>query len=760
MKKLLRTVLILILLLGMLSVYVFAADTAYQQSIALSDGTTLYNEIRTSGSTDAPKNVQCSYVICKQEAAVRPIVAYGNTLYGRSDMSAIAKYLKDSDLSLVAGVNGSFFDMSNGIPYGFVVTDGILRSSGNTNSIGFYPNGTAVIGMPELTVELVLNSGESIPLSYNKAATKQNGLVLYSQDYDAKTKNTIPCYHVVLHPVESSAAQLCVKEKVRLEVTGMLEDTQSCPIPDGSFVLAIAESTEYLTSLELLKSMEIGDTMQVRTSVSSDWENVLYACGGGDMLVENNAVCTAFTLDSAADSRARTAAGIRPDGSLVLFTADETSTSAGMTLAALAERMQQLGCITAINLDGGGSTTLGATYPGYASAATVNTPSDGAMRPCANFIYLVRDITDPLPASKLYVYPYSGCVLPGAQVSLTIKAADRSYMAAALPENGAVTAEGGKVEKGILTVAPDVSTVTVTAAAGSARGTAVFQVPDTVTGITLKKSSGTASLSKLQAGAESVTKLTASASWFGKTVYARNESFQWQADPAIGTVTADGTFTAAKVTKSTSGNLTVSYGSYIRTLPVTVSPADPFSDVKGHWAEDYINTLYYEGVLAGSTVNGKLCYRPGASMTRQEFIVALLRYLGTDVSRYASDTLPFDDASSISDWASDAMKAAYSLGYLSGSSSGGKLLSNPGSTISRQEAMVILSRTLKLGQTQDLTVLSKFTDSGKIADWAKNALAAMVEKGIISGSNGKLNPTGNVTRAEVAKMLYMMKYPE
>ena len=42
--------------------------------------------------------------------------------------------------------------------------------------------------------------------------------------------------------------------------------------------------------------------------------------------------------------------------------------------------MAELGCVTALNLDGGGSTSLGAIYPGYASGTTVNQPEDGALR--------------------------------------------------------------------------------------------------------------------------------------------------------------------------------------------------------------------------------------------------------------------------------------------------------------------------------------------------------------------------------------------
>lgn len=203
------------------------------------------------------------------------------------------------------------------------------------------------------------------------------------------------------------------------------------------------------------------------------------------------------------------------------------------------------------------------------------------------------------------------------------------------------------------------------------------------------------------------------------------------------------------------GTITASYGETSFTLKVTVGSSQPFADTKGHWAESYITDLYYAGTLQGSTKDGKLYYRPDASMTRQEFIVAMMRYLGTDLSAYQSVSLPFADSSSIADWAKSAMQAAYSLGYLTGSKTNGQLLAKPGATISRQEAMTILSRTKDFPEA-DLNTLSAFSDSGKIADWAKTALAQMAQQKIISGSKGKLNPTGKVTRAEVAKMLYML----
>ena len=60
----------------------------------------------------------------------------------------------------------------------------------------------------------------------------------------------------------------------------------------------------------------------------------------------------------------------------------------------------------------------------------------------------------------------------------------------------------------------------------------------------------------------------------------------------------------------------------------------------------------------------------------------------------------------------------------------------------------------------DRTALSRFSDASLVADWAAESVAAMIERNIIGGSNGKLNPTGKVTRAEVAKMLYALKYQQ
>ena len=95
-----------------------------------------YTEMTHAEETVAgPKNILQEHVLTYEPGKkVQPMVIYGSTLYGRSTMSKIAAYLEDENLALVAGVNGSFFDMSTGIPYGAVVTDGFARAAASTPS--------------------------------------------------------------------------------------------------------------------------------------------------------------------------------------------------------------------------------------------------------------------------------------------------------------------------------------------------------------------------------------------------------------------------------------------------------------------------------------------------------------------------------------------------------------------------------------------------------------------------------------------------
>lgn len=85
-------------------------------------------------------------------------------------------------------------------------------------------------------------------------------------------------------------------------------------------------------------------------------------------LVENGQVCAGLVNGSAP----RTAVGLKRDGSLVMYTIDgrQSGYSIGATLTQVAERMSSSGCVTALSLDGGGSSRASSrrspTHDGFA----------------------------------------------------------------------------------------------------------------------------------------------------------------------------------------------------------------------------------------------------------------------------------------------------------------------------------------------------------------------------------------------------------
>ena len=693
-------------------------------------------------------------VSCAPGGSALARVVYGATLYGETAMDGIEAYPAAQGLSVLAGVNGSFFDFGTGIPYGCVITDGALRTTGDLEAVGFRADGSAIIGKPGAAVRLTFPDGTQMDCHLNKTLTASNGMVLYTRDYDGRTKNTQKAYHVILLP---DGPDLVPGTTRKATVTGT-QEAVSCPIPAGGFVLSMAADTQYPATLQnLLKPLKEGDAIQISTQIDPAWADVVCACGGMEILVSSGAVKQDFLLSSAKQRAARTAVGIRGDGTVLFYTVDNAGGSTGMTLPELAEKMTSLGCVDALNLDGGGSTALRARLPGTREMQTINTPSDGKLRRCANFLFLLRQEEPAGTAEHLYAYPYGVYLLPGGSVELTLTATDAQGVPAEIPQDVSLAAEGGEItgERTFTARTPGMAAVFL--AAGAASGSLTLTVLESPESITiLREADGKAGGGSLSCG--ETLDLTARAQYAGNAVYASDKSFIWRCDSAIGAIDENGLFTPVKTYTPLQGVIFCAAGSCESRIAVTVLPDYPFPDTEYHWAREPVKAMYDRGVLKGSEQDGVPRFRPDDPMTRQEFLTALVRSLGTDVKQYDETVLPFADADAIADWAAPALRAAYALGYLNGSAQGDALYALPASPISRQEAMTILARTLPEEAAQpDGDPLAVFPDAVAVADWARAGLSRMVAGGIISGMNGELRPRDAVTRAQVAKMLAAMK---
>jgi len=169
------------------------------------------------------------------------------------------------------------------------------------------------------------------------------------------------------------------------------------------------------------------------------------------------------------------------------------------------------------------------------------------------------------------------------------------------------------------------------------------------------------------------------------------------------------------------------------------------------WAHQEVDALALGGVINGE---GDHLYYPGNPITRADFIVMLDRAYNMS-SAVESGKVPskgtFIDVPSNA-YYSDAVKSAKALGVTSGAS-GNHFW--PQQQMTRQDAMVFLKRTLDCTNViLKPTSITKFSDHLQVADYATEAVSALIGAGIIDGVNGRLNPGAKVTRAEMAVMLY------
>jgi len=112
------------------------------------------------------------------------------------------------------------------------------------------------------------------------------------------------------------------------------------------------------------------------------------------------------------------------------------------------------------------------------------------------------------------------------------------------------------------------------------------------------------------------------------------------------------------------------------------------------------------------------------------------------------------------DWFSGSVAKANEYGIINGMGNGSFM---PNRAISRQEAMVIIAKAMKiakmdttLNEAETSTQLSRFNDSNSVSAWAKASTATCTKLGVMEGSNGSLRPQSNITRAETATVIMKM----
>ena len=178
------------------------------------------------------------------------------------------------------------------------------------------------------------------------------------------------------------------------------------------------------------------------------------------------------------------------------------------------------------------------------------------------------------------------------------------------------------------------------------------------------------------------------------------------------------------------------------------NPVPNFTDINGHWAKEHILFTVSRGLFSGTS---ETTFSPNTTLTRGMFVTALGRLAGIDPADYQNRK--FTDVKANA-YYSPYVNWAVSKGIVSGTTS---TTFAPDSNITREQMAVIMKNyAVKMGYSIPKTLEAvTFADNAQISSWAKDAVKAMQQAGVLSGKeNNRFDPQGNATRAEAATVLH------
>ncbi|MBD3331042.1 hypothetical protein GF354_05985 [Candidatus Peregrinibacteria bacterium] len=172
-----------------------------------------------------------------------------------------------------------------------------------------------------------------------------------------------------------------------------------------------------------------------------------------------------------------------------------------------------------------------------------------------------------------------------------------------------------------------------------------------------------------------------------------------------------------------------------------------FIDTNDHWAENYIQDLYSQGIIGGYDENH---FGPDNDITRAEFMKIAINAFDIELPTNGEVILPFTDTTN-DEWYAPYVFAAYNSGIVTGYNDG---TFGPNTKINRAEALKVLLETAQVELTENSDLI--FPDV-VVGQWFTKYVNYAANQGIVGGyQDGTFGPANNLKRGEVAKIVSLM----
>lgn len=751
---------------------ILGSESITEASLPISEGTVLHTNTFYSNQSGVGFQRE-NYVEYSPNKNSIPVIVSDKYLFGRRTVNQMVSSLMNQGIYPVMMMNSDFFSLQTGVPMSHQVENGILITKDNQilDSVGINEDGTAFIAPLQINTTITVGENTVVIDNFNKYRQPYT-IYMLNEKFSETTEAKTPGLNVI---IGNLTGDITINSTITGVVESVVESEGAIDIPEGKLVLTADNLVpeEVMQQLMLFKE---GDEITLETTTEGDerWFDVKDALGclGGRIIKDGEIT----EVDESAAPR--TAFGVKEDGSLIFYTIDgrQIGYSYGARLQTLAKRLKELGCVDAVNLDGGGSTGIGVIYPGNDNFSIVNSPSDGSPRKVSTFMGIYNLTESSGDAEKLFIYPYSGNYLSGATETFNVLATDGQYHKVPTPNDIEFTApDGTKTTSSTLTIT-DNGEITASTPDKKLSGKVILNCYETPADITLTNQDTGKSINTIDVKCSDSINLSATA-WIGnKKLIGDDSCFIWDVDENLGTIDSNGYYTASDDTQT--GKITVSAGDFKKEFTVNIT-ADNDSYTKidfeyiapGQVAISFINTdgvgikdenikIKVDGAKIETVLNeGKVNLVFSDSFMHKISVNATNNANLSTTAFYTVNGIEYESIfeDTKNHWSEKYITYMNHKKIVNGSMEDGKALFRPASNITRAEFAVMIANLLGIDSSDYKNTVLETDDSNSIPSWAINQAKALSELGIMKGRQDGdkvlFEPGAHLMRSEAVTVL-------
>lgn len=474
---------------------------------------------------------------------------------GVSNRGTLSSMLKSS--GAVAGVNGDFFYMGNPTyTYGPIIKDGEIITSPLPYSYG-YPSVTRLLdGTVDISLwnpNITLYGSDDIQYDIvvmNKTSNIDWGPTILTSDWNK------------MSPGYSGDKDILEVVVVNNTVSEVRRNQPSTIIPEEGYIVASCNPD---TIEKMTNSFKSGQPVSLNIELDFNTENIDWSFGGLNHLVKNGEIND--ISDEVLGAHPRTAIGFNKDNTeMILVTVDGRNKEyTSIKQTELAQIMVDLGAYNVVNMDGGGSTTMGIDFLKNSNITIVNMPSDGYERKIASGVGVFNTAPDSNNVDKINITTSNNKVFNNTELELDLEFLNEYYTPLDIDKSNvsySVTPSTAGVIENNKFLPKNPGKALITASIGDTKGEIEIDVIDTP--VALKFNSDNLVLNYGEThNLNNILGIDKN----GNSAYIPSEYINYTYRNKIGKV-EDGIFTAGDINNT--GAITATFGSAIKNIQVKV----------------------------------------------------------------------------------------------------------------------------------------------------------------------------------------------